>query len=371
LIAVGYRLASPNEFFKTYKIGPEQLMIFVVTVIVTVSTDLLVGVGAGIAMKFLFLLLSGVSVKSLFKAHYEAAPVGDEFIIKINESAVFSNLAGFKKAFANIDASKKVVVDFTGAHLLDHTFMEFLHHFEEKCVNQGGSLVSVGFDRFKPFSNHPLAARRVSKDADSRIDIRLSPRQIDLRKLAEGEGYTFYPQKVKNALKYKEFPIESGHKVLYEENLMTCYTSFARVEISDITLGEGVRQAESQTQMTILYLADIDLHLPDFALEPERLWTKLGEFAFGKDIDFSTHEVFSKKYYLRGVDETAVRNFFSEELLQFLEQHDDLHIEAHKNKLIIFVRREELSASEIKSLVAVAQEFLKIVHQAQQQPALR
>jgi hypothetical protein len=143
------------------------------------------------------------------------------------------------------------------------------------------------------------------------------------------------------------------------------------VEISDITLGEGVRQAESQTQMTILYLADIDLHLPDFALEPERLWTKLGEFAFGKDIDFSTHEVFSKKYYLRGVDETAVRNFFSEELLQFLEQHDDLHIEAHKNKLIIFVRREELSASEIKSLVAVAQEFLKIVHQAQQQPALR
>ena len=53
LIAVAYRLASPHEFFKTYKIGAEQLTIFIITIIVILSTDLLVGVGAGISRKIL------------------------------------------------------------------------------------------------------------------------------------------------------------------------------------------------------------------------------------------------------------------------------------------------------------------------------
>ena len=66
LIAVGYRLASPNEFFKTYKIGAEQLVIFVVTILVTISTDLLMGVGAGIITKMVFHILNGVPLKNLF-----------------------------------------------------------------------------------------------------------------------------------------------------------------------------------------------------------------------------------------------------------------------------------------------------------------
>ena len=66
LIAVGYRLSSPHEFFKTYKIGSDQLVIFVTTVIITISTDLLVGVGAGILMKFLFHIINGAPLTKSF-----------------------------------------------------------------------------------------------------------------------------------------------------------------------------------------------------------------------------------------------------------------------------------------------------------------
>ncbi len=363
LIAVGYRLASPNEFFKTYKIGSEQLMVFVVTLVVTVSSDLLVGVAAGTLTKFVFNALNGVSLTNLFKARYDMSQQGEETVVIIQESAVFSNLPGFKKAFATIDPSGKTVVDFTQAHLLDHTFMEFLHHFEEKCTHEGGSIVSVGFDRFKPFSNHPLAARKVAKDADNRLEIRLTPRQAELRKLADMEMFAFYPQRVRNLLKFKAFPMEAGHRIQYEENVLVKYTEVGRIEVSDVRMTQGAGDAQNDTQATILYVADIDTRIPDFALEPEHLFTRLSEFAAGKDIDFYDQQQFSKKYYLRGADEQAIRTFFNDDLLRFLASHDDLHIEAHKNKLILFIRRDLLAADEIKKLVALTDEFLAVVSQ--------
>jgi MFS superfamily sulfate permease-like transporter len=44
LIAVGFRLAAPKEFRHMYHIGPEQLIVFVVTIIATLTTDLLIGI---------------------------------------------------------------------------------------------------------------------------------------------------------------------------------------------------------------------------------------------------------------------------------------------------------------------------------------
>lgn len=367
LIAVGYRLASPNEFFKTYKVGSEQLIVFVVTIIVTVSTDLLVGVGAGILMKFVFHLLNGVSFKNLFKAKYELSHQGDEYFIKIKESAIFSNLIGFKKAFATIDHSKKVTIDFSDAHLLDHTFMEFLHHMEDECAHAGGSVVSVGFDRFKPFSNHPLAARKFSADNVNKIEIKLSPRQLELRKFAENHEWTFFPQKVKSNVKYKDFPIHNGNKIPYEENILGKYVDAGKLESSDITLQEGARQSQSEIHITIVQISETDLVIPDFALEPEGLWSKLFEGVSGRDIDFATHPKFSKKYYLRGINENLIRDFFSDQIIQFLENREEMHIECHRNRLIFYKKRDLLEPSEILYVSKFAEEFVSLLHKKEAQ----
>lgn len=367
LIAVGYRLASPNEFFKTYKIGAEQLVVFVVTIIVTVSTDLLVGVGAGILMKFVFHILNGVSLRNLFKARYEYSLQGEEYIIKIKESAIFSNLIGFKKAFASIDHSKKITVDFSEAHLLDHSFMEYLHHLEEECAHAGGSIVSVGFDRFKPFSNHPLAARKFSIDHNNKIEIKLSPRQLELRKFAESNEWAFFPQKIRSSIKYKDFPIQNGNKIPYEENLLSKYVDTGKIESTDITLQEGARQSQNEIHITLLQISDIDIMIPDFALEPEGLWSKLFESVSGRDIDFDNHPVFSKKYYLRGTDENQVRCFFTETLIQFLENREEMHIECHRNRLIFYKKRDLLEPSEILYVSKFAEEFVSLIHQKEVQ----
>src|SRR5882762_5023734 len=97
LIAVAYRLASPKEFIGTYKIGPEQFVIFMTTIAVTVAEDLLMGVAAGILVKFVFHIMNGAPISSLFKANYEVKEADDSITINVKQSAIFSNLLGFQK----------------------------------------------------------------------------------------------------------------------------------------------------------------------------------------------------------------------------------------------------------------------------------
>jgi MFS superfamily sulfate permease-like transporter len=361
LIAVAYRLASPKEFIGTYKIGPEQFVIFMVTIIVTVSEDLLLGVAAGILTKFIFHIINGASISSLFKADYDMAERNGEIQINVKGTATFSNFLGYKKLWQRLDHTKTIVFNFSAAKLVDHSFMERLHHFEEDAHAIGGKVIWTGLEKFSPYSNHPLAARKVSKDSLNKMEIRLDSRQIELRSFADAYELNFYPQKVRNAIKYKDFPIQKGNKIQYEENIMNGYREFGKVEVSDITLTEGARQERNDTHITVIHVSDLDVNIPDFALEPEQLWTKISEMTSGKDIDFQNHPLFSKKYYLRGEDEKNIRNFFTESLIGFLETHDNIHVESHKNKLLVYMKRDQLTTDEIKSALDFINGFVSAI----------
>ncbi|MEO8473049.1 MAG: SulP family inorganic anion transporter [Chryseolinea sp.] len=369
LIAVGYRLASPKEFYKTYKIGAEQLVIFVITIVVTVAEDLLLGVAAGIVAKFIFHILNGAPLRSLFKARYDFSENNTEYNINVKDAAIFSNLIGFKKMFHKLQPGRNVVMNFADAHIVDHTFMETLHHFEEEYTNGGGQVIVNGFEHFQFFSNHPLASRKFSPNAKNKVEIKLTPRQIDLRNFAEANDMVFYPQKIKNSKKYRNYPIEKGAKIQYEENLLTKYEDFGKVEISDILVTRGAGVAENETLLTVMQITDLEGYIPGFSLEPERLWTKFSELAFGKDIDFKDHPDFSSKYYLRGENESMVRSFFNETLVRYIETHPVVHVESYKNKLLIYAKLDTLSPEEINSVLGFAAGFVGAIAKAEVQPA--
>jgi hypothetical protein len=206
-----------------------------------------------------------------------------------------------------------------------------------------------------------MSARKFSADHVNRIEIKLSPRQLELRNFAENNELAYFPQRIKTAAKYKDFPIHNGHKIPFEENMLVKYGDFAKVEISDITIQQGARQSQQEWSMTIVQLSDMEVSIPDFALEPEGLFSKLFETLQGRDIDFDNHPVFSKKYYLRSNNEEAVRAFFTEPILQFLENREEMHIECHRNRLVFFKKRELLQPSEILYTSKFAEEFISLI----------
>ncbi len=164
LVFTGYRLASPRHFKETGAIGKEQLIIFVATILVTLTTDLLIGVAAGVLVKFIIHLINGASLGSLFKSRVEVIAQGDEVRIKIGGDALFSNYLGFKKHLDAISSGKHITFDFAKAGLVDHSFMDHLQHFIHDYQYQGGQAEIVGLNEtHHAVSNHPLATRKADR----------------------------------------------------------------------------------------------------------------------------------------------------------------------------------------------------------------
>lgn len=161
LIYAGYRLAAPAQFIHAFHIGKEQLAIFLTTIVVTLVEDLLIGIAAGILVKFLFHLYNGVPFKSLFKAHYSIENTGLETRIEIYESAIFSNLIGFKKMLSQLTPKSLITIDMSKVKLIDHSFMAFIDHFKNEYNANGGQLKIIGLENHRSFSDHPLSTKKL------------------------------------------------------------------------------------------------------------------------------------------------------------------------------------------------------------------
>ena len=163
LVFTGFRLASPKEFIHTYKIGVEQLVVFAATIAVTLCTDLLKGVMAGIALKVVIHLINGAPLRSLFRPDIEVAHAeGDTVaVLKVRAAAVFSNWLGLKGHIIRYaDGRDEVVLDLSATKLVDHSTMEKLHQLEQEFAESGKRLTVTGLENHTAMSEHPLAARK-------------------------------------------------------------------------------------------------------------------------------------------------------------------------------------------------------------------
>jgi MFS superfamily sulfate permease-like transporter len=164
LVYTGYRLASPETFYRVREVGKEQLFMFVVTIIGVLATDLLIGVILGIVVKLAINLVRGVWPNNLFKIHFTIEQQDkDTLTVKLLGSALFSNFLPLKKALTLLDKGKTVILDFSDGYLIDHTVMEFIHDYTQNYEAQGGRCRKIG-KAFETFSDHALAARLMTAD---------------------------------------------------------------------------------------------------------------------------------------------------------------------------------------------------------------
>lgn len=168
LVGVGVRLAHPRELIAAYRIGPEQLAIFLTTVFFTLYEDLLVGIAAGMAVKFMVHLFRGASPRELLRSDIAVYSNGPETTIHLRGAAVFSNILGTKAALGKVThdvqlrgSGHTVVLDVLELRLIDHSAMEALHHFQEEMERGGAHVDWVGLEALVARSDHPLAARRL------------------------------------------------------------------------------------------------------------------------------------------------------------------------------------------------------------------
>ncbi len=161
LVFTGFRLASPKEFQKTLAIGYEQLVVFVITIIGVLATDLLIGVAIGMVAEFVVHLLRSVNWHEVLKLYFEVQETEPGvYHIRIDGAAFFANFLSLKSELPSIPEGKKLIFDLSEADTVDHTVMEFIHDFCEDYERRGGHFEICGLDLHTATSDHPLAARK-------------------------------------------------------------------------------------------------------------------------------------------------------------------------------------------------------------------
>ena len=127
LILIGYKLAKPATFKHFWKLGKLQFIPFLATVIAVVFTDLLKGVGIGLAIS-IFYILQG-NMKRAYYLSKEKLDNADEITMKLAEEVSFLNKAAIKKTLKNIKPNSKITFDARETAYIATDILEMIQEF--------------------------------------------------------------------------------------------------------------------------------------------------------------------------------------------------------------------------------------------------
>ncbi|WP_179337307.1 SulP family inorganic anion transporter [Winogradskyella ludwigii] len=132
LLIVGYKLAKPSLFVKMYKLGWKQSVPFFVTVVGIVFTDLLVGIGLGLAVGIVVILLK--SYQNSHFLHIEDNSNGKHKIkMELAEEVTFFNKGAILKELDSLPRDTYLEFDVTKTRYLDYDIVEILEDFAFKA----------------------------------------------------------------------------------------------------------------------------------------------------------------------------------------------------------------------------------------------
>ena len=343
LVYTGFKLASPAVFKQAYNQGTEQLVFFIFTMVLTLYTNLLVGLLGGLLLALVtHMLLAKLSIPQFFKMIYKSrtrlVKLSDNaFDLKIKGVANFLGILKVDKLIVQIPQGADVNIDLSETRLVGITYMDYLAEYLKTQRASGGKVFITGLDSHVSSSNH----NRALKICLTSSDAKLSQRQKRLRNLATEKDFQFSSQVDWNTDYFKKFhffeirPIERKYNSLkgsFQGKGMSW-------EIADITFNEG-QAFTAETFNTTLMVLKLNRKIPVFSMEKEgvlgKIFDRVMAFTGYKDIDFEMYPDFSKKFLLMGNNESEIRSFFTEEIIRFFENQQIYHIESSGSALLIF-----------------------------------
>ncbi len=138
LVMIGWRLAGPTHFKHALKIGKDNLVGFLVTLILTLAVDLLVGIFFGVLAQFVVEIYLGLKLKDCFRADFEIKVKDHTVWINVKSSLIFSNFLTIKEAILVHIAQKDTVkLNLENCDYIDHSVMEQIQELTAFAANRG------------------------------------------------------------------------------------------------------------------------------------------------------------------------------------------------------------------------------------------
>lgn len=152
LLVVGYKLAKISLFKSMYKLGWDQFLPFVVTVIAIQFSDLLKGIAIGMAVSVFFILRN--NYKRAYFFHKEEHHEGGKITIQLAEDITFLNKGSIAITLSELPDNSSVIIDGSKSHNIDMDVLEIIHDFKSTAELKNIKLELKNIPSFEGVSAH-------------------------------------------------------------------------------------------------------------------------------------------------------------------------------------------------------------------------
>ncbi|MGB0931275.1 MAG: SulP family inorganic anion transporter, partial [Chitinophagales bacterium] len=145
LFLVGYKLAKPVLFKQMYGLGQAHFVPFMVTILGIVFTDLLMGIGVGLAVAIFYVLWNNYKKPFLFEKEKD---LKDGVIrLALAEDVTFINKASIQRTLSQIPDGSKVIIDASKSINIDYDVIEIIEEFEVNAKHRDIDLTIIERER--------------------------------------------------------------------------------------------------------------------------------------------------------------------------------------------------------------------------------
>lgn len=131
LIMVGFKLAKPSLIKKMYAKGWSEFIPFMVTIVGIVATDLLIGIGMGMAVAIFYILINNYKIPYHF--NLQDYQTGKPIRIELSEDVSFLNKASIQKTLDSLPNGSSVMIDASRAVYVHPDIIEIIEDFKERA----------------------------------------------------------------------------------------------------------------------------------------------------------------------------------------------------------------------------------------------
>lgn len=153
LIVVGYKLAKPEIFKKMFKLGAEQFVPFIATVIGLLLTDLLRGIVIGLIFGIFFTLKSSYHNAYRIKKTKKDSNGTFTYRIILAEEVSFFNKSSIMEVLYDIPENSNVIIDYSNTRTIAYDIVELINDFKENAVYKNINVKTIESEYHKPLED--------------------------------------------------------------------------------------------------------------------------------------------------------------------------------------------------------------------------
>jgi MFS superfamily sulfate permease-like transporter len=134
LLVTGYNLTKPKLYRNMWQLGPKQFLPFILTIVVILATDLLIGVSIGLLLSTFFI------IRNNFKAEYNIIKTVKEgretYLIRLNSNVTFLNKVKLRDALEDIPDNSSLIIDGKHCNFIDYDILEIISEYDHKAEDR-------------------------------------------------------------------------------------------------------------------------------------------------------------------------------------------------------------------------------------------